>query len=401
MEHPRITNLKTNELKKSKALKGSKDILVIKLDKEGNILYTNVIGTENEDLVVSGAMDEATISVVTSSNLYNIDVSNNTISEIEISSKINTVAIKGNKVFVVGSLNEDAYIAMYTDNVLTWEKTLSGTGYDEYYSLALDEDGIYVVGQSETKALKAGTLTYIFENNGGKDGIVVKYNYNGSIILTTTVGGTGDDTFTQVITKGDSIIIAGLSSSPRIRASASRDGGFIINRLGDIDTLIITLSKSFEIEEGMNLTGSEGELVQEIGINQYTEQLMILNSSGVHTQKVIDNTFTFDVNIENGVLTVEGNEEIRSARLYDGTETYDINDGIEVKPGAYEVEVTSANGQTLRKVINVEETITIVNEIKVTRNILPQITIISASSIIILGLLALFIIKRRKSLKLA
>ena len=142
------------------------------------------------------------------------------------------------------------------------------------------------------------------------------------------------------------------------------------------------------------MDGSEGELVQEIGINQYTEQLMILSDSGVHTQKVIDNTFNYDIIVDDKFLTIQSDEEIRSARLFDGNEAFDINEGIKVKPGSYEIEVISANGKILRKVINISE------DVKVNRSILPAILLLS-SSITILGLIVLLILKKRKILNLA
>ena len=37
---------------------------------------------------------------------------------------------------------------------------------------------------------------------------------------------------------------------------------------------LITLEKSLIIEEGLNLNGDEADLVQEIGINQYTEKIL-------------------------------------------------------------------------------------------------------------------------------
>ena len=115
----------------------------------------------------------------------------------------------------------------------------------------------------------------MFENKGEMDGIIIKYNLNGGVELTSCIGGNGNDEFTEIILDKEDIVIAGLSSSDSITASNINNGIFTINRLGDVDTLIIRLDKDLIIESGMNLSGEEGQLVQDIGINQYTRNICI------------------------------------------------------------------------------------------------------------------------------
>jgi hypothetical protein len=157
-----------------------------------------------------------------------------------------------------------------------------------------------------------------------------------------------------------------------------------------MDTVIVTMNKSLIIEEGLNISGDEADLVQEIGINQYTEQLMILSSSGVHTQKVVENTLKFEVVYKDGKLSIKSNEEIASATLYDGNEYVEINDSLDVAPGAYEVTVTSTSGVSQTKVINVD--IPVINTVVEEHSILPMISMFI--SIFTLSVLTLLLIRK-------
>ena len=56
---------------------------------------------------------------------------------------------------------------------------------------------------------------------------------------------------------------------------------------------LITLEKSLIIEEGLNLNGDEADLVQEIGINQYTEKILQRRKYDKFVKKTIDKNLQF------------------------------------------------------------------------------------------------------------
>ena len=112
---------------------------------------------------------------------------------------------------------------------------------------------------------------------------------------------------------------------------------------------------------------------------------MILSSSGVHTQKVVDDTLEFEVLYKDGMLSIKANEEIVSAILYDGKKYYEIGEGIEVPYGAYEVKVTSITGQSVVQVVGFEP------EVR-DHSILPMIAMIL--SIITLAVLTVLVIRK-------
>ena len=399
-------------------LMGGKDILVIRLDKQGNILFTNVIGTSSDDLVIAGDMNDNRIAIISSVNgneasliTMNVDgtgLNINTLSSTGL--ELTGVAINANKVVVIGTSKsstvarnqdaedignvggKDAFVQLYIDNNLTWVRRLGGVGDDVFYSVSLDNNNIYIVGQAGSAMLHDNLgSTKLLDEYGAKDGMIVKYDYDGNMVQLSSIGGAGDDTFTQLLVTSTNVIVAGLSNSSTITASHYHNNTFNINRLSDMDTVIITMNKDLIIEEGLNLSGDEANLVQEIGINQYTEQLMILSSSGVHTQKVVANKLKFDVVYENGTLKVKANEEIAYATLFDGNEYIEINKGIKIAPGAYEVTVTSTSGVSLTKVVNVN--IPVIGSVE-EHSILPMISMFI--SIMTLAVLTVLVIKKYK-----
>jgi hypothetical protein len=137
----------------------------------------------------------------------------------------------------------------------------------------------------------------------------------------------------------------------------------------------------------MNLTYSEGSVLQEIGINQYTEQLMILSSNNLQTQRIVEDTLKYEVVYKDGVLTIDANEEIASAYVFDGTEYREIGEGIELPYGAYEIKVTSITGQSYTKVVGFEPPV-------VEHSILPMIALFA--SILTLCVLSILVIRKYK-----
>ena len=390
-------------------LMGGKDILVIRLDKQGNILFTNVIGTKYEDDVISADMIENKIAILTSNEessiVYTMNIDGSNVNE-TIAAGVgihpNNVALIGNRMVITGSVVQEtmvvgengsispktAYIQLFEDGLLSWTRILGASTDVSFYSVDLDNNNIYIVGQSDSVVLHDNLgNTKIVDSYGNKDGMIIKYDYLGNMLQLSFIGGVGDDTFNQILVSNSKVIVAGTTTSEEVTASHYMNNNYRINKIDETDALIITLNKSLIIEDGLNLSYEEGVELQEIGINQYTEQLMILSSSGVHTQKVVDDTLEFEVLYKDGMLSIKANEEIVSATLYDGTHYYDIGEGIEVPYGAYEVKVVSVTGQTIVQVVGFEpETID--------HSILPMLAMFA--SIATLGILTILVIKKYK-----
>jgi len=411
---------------------GGRDILVIRMDKLGNTLFTTVVGTTGSDYVVDGDLSSDTIAILSNNNeksgsliTMGLDGSNPKLRKISSENDmiLSSVGIFGSKVAVLGMTSDkrlnidnlveeigntgerDIFVQLF-DGETGWVRRIGGVDDEEAYSIAMDENHIYVAAQTRNVVINENTgVTKLLDSYGGKDGLILKYDYLGNLVQTTTVGGENDDTFNQIIVEGDNIVIAGLSGSREITASHFMNNSYNINLIGELDTMIITLNKEFIIQGGLNLAGKEGELVQEIGIHQYTEQVMVLSATGVSTQRLLEKSFTFDHTYENGILSITGSSAIASAMLVDGDEMIDITNGYKVAPGAYEVRVRSVDGHIVNKVITIGSEAELLANLTTTESKVnvnyTNVIAIPAVSLLIVLLVILNVLKQKKNLIVA
>ena len=120
----------------------------------------------------------------------------------------------GNGVTLTNNGGYDGIIIKYDANgVVQWAKGIGGDDYDYIYSVASTSDGGYIAGgyfQSESVDLGNGvTLT----NNGGYDGIIIKYDANGVVQWAKGIGGDDYDYIYSVASTSDGGYIAGNTRS--------------------------------------------------------------------------------------------------------------------------------------------------------------------------------------------
>lgn len=104
---------------------------------------------------------------------------------------------------------------------LQWQKTLGGTGWDILSTVVPTREGGYVVaGYTESND---GDVS---GNHGGADGWVVKLDTEGSLEWQRTLGGTGNDQFNSVVLTADGgFALAGFTNSTNGDVSYSLGGG--------------------------------------------------------------------------------------------------------------------------------------------------------------------------------
>jgi len=79
--------------------------------------------------------------------------------------------------------------ALAVSSPLLWNTFLGNTGLDAGYSVKEDSDGnIYVAGFSSV-----GWGTPVRAYSGGNDGLVMKFNSDGTLLWSTFLGGAGAD----------------------------------------------------------------------------------------------------------------------------------------------------------------------------------------------------------------
>ncbi|WP_207178837.1 hypothetical protein [Anaerocellum diazotrophicum] len=101
-------------------------------------------------------------------------------------------------------------------NVL-WEKLFKGTGDDRFLSVTVTaKDEIFVVGDSSSKDLDMYDVVKKSSHlitDDCPDGIIVKYDSKGNVIWKKIFGGSRKDSFKDIIFNGDIIMAVGLSDS--------------------------------------------------------------------------------------------------------------------------------------------------------------------------------------------
>ena len=185
--------------------KGGTDIIFVKFDNSGNVVWKKNFGGSTDDsfndnaLVWDGFVD---VSVVSGG----------------------FVAVGARKSFDSGDWEGltrkgkvDALIVKFdsTGNVL-WKKNFGGKGNNTFTSVTVVSDGIVAVGTSSGYGSGGGEsfgtedLERIAEK-GLQDAIIVKYDNSGNIMWKKNFGGYADDEFKSVTAVADGIVTVGFS----------------------------------------------------------------------------------------------------------------------------------------------------------------------------------------------
>ena len=174
---------------------GNLDVVVIKRNKDGQVLWTRQIGTNAADRPYGVAVDSANNIVVvgyTSGNLDGKHVTN-----------------KGNDPFV---------IKLASDGTVLWISQFGdGNAADRGYGLAVAQDGaIYVTGY--TKGALNGA------NAGDKDVYCARLNPKGEVEWIQQFGGDGEDKGQAITATAEGVVVAGMTSSDLAGSKGDIDG---------------------------------------------------------------------------------------------------------------------------------------------------------------------------------
>ena len=161
--------------------------------------------------------------VATSDTLRGISVNNT--GSVYVAGSINSDAAFGtNRLVTVGEA--DAYVAKYNLNGdIQWVTRGGGSLSDEFRDVAATPDGgVVAVGYIGANANFSGTG---MANRGGRDIVIIKYDGNGLLQWSHSVGGSGDDQANGVTVEanGDILVTGGFS---------------LTNKFGPNETLVAT-----------------------------------------------------------------------------------------------------------------------------------------------------------------
>ena len=195
-------------------VKGKSDIFVMKLDKDGNVLWTKTFG---------GNDDEVGYSITTTS-----DGSCLVTGMVESSDDDFFGMNKGGKdVFV---------IKLDVDGNLLWMKTFGGVGNETGYTITTSSDEGYMI----TGETSSNDSDFKGMNKGDVDVFIVKLDRDGSILWKKSFGGTSEDVSKSLVHTSDGSLLFAVETS-------STDGDFDNVGMGRANINVFKVDKDGEI----------------------------------------------------------------------------------------------------------------------------------------------------------
>ena len=248
--------------------KGHSDAIIIKYDKEGNIIwqknyggnfpdsFRSIIETQDGYVVVGKTCPVENGELANSDAIIiKYDKNGNIIWQKnygvnkgleEFNSIIETqdgyvVVGYASFLYIEGLANIsqiDAIIIKYDKNGnIIWKKNWGGKVWDEFNSIIETQDGYVVVGETSSDDIEGLT------NKGDDDAIIIKYDKNGNIIWQKNYGGNDLDQFNSIIETQDGYVVVGETSSDDIEGLTNK---------GDDDAIIIKFKLNNTIDTTNN-----------------------------------------------------------------------------------------------------------------------------------------------------
>lgn len=207
---------------------GLRDAMVIKLDLNGNTVWSRCYG---------GSRSDASFSLLRTSdgNYLMAGTTQSNDGDLTGQNPHNPIAAAGDTGWLV-KFNEDGDII--------WQRCVGGGNYDFFLDVKELDDGAFIaVGYT---ASINGDVT---QNQGGSDAWVVKVNPNGTVMNVKTYGGADSERFIESIVRpnGNTLVVGYTGSS----------NGDVTNFLGIADAWIALLSDDLELIWQRTLGGSE------------------------------------------------------------------------------------------------------------------------------------------------
>jgi len=174
--------------------RGLRDATIVKYNNNGNMIWGKNFGGEDDDSFLAVTAVPDGIVAVGESYEYSFG--------------------SGNWEGVNGKGDCDAIIVKYDHNGnLVWKRNFGGKSNDRFKSVTTLSDGVIAVGASSIGSFANGDWEGI-ESKGGSDAILVKYDFDGNMVWKKNFGGSSGDDFYSVIVVEDGIVAVGDSSGP-------------------------------------------------------------------------------------------------------------------------------------------------------------------------------------------
>ena len=237
--------------------RGGKDAIMVKFDIDGNIVWKTHFG---------GSSDDFYYSVTTVADGF-------------VAGGVSFPNSFGTGDWAIDTCRgwEDAIIVKYNNaGDVVWKKNFGGAGWDCFYDVTTVPDGIIAVGSSDV--FNSGDWQDV-AGKGGKDAVIVMFDYDGNVVWKRNFGGSDEEGYNSVAVVANAVIAVGYANFN----SFSTGDWTAITGKGWEDAIIVKYA-----------TGEVGIVEREYG-----QQAKI---------KVYPNPTTGQLIIDNGQLTIENVE---------------------------------------------------------------------------------------------
>ena len=212
--------------------RGFDDAIIVKYDQSGNVLWKNNFGGAHED------------------EFKAVTVVNDGIVAVGYSAEGSFGS--GDWLLYSPKGGRDAIIVKYNLNgEVLWKTNFGGSHGDYFNSVTAVSDGVIAVGYSDAVSFGNGDWTN-FDGKGGRDAIMVKYNYVGNIVWKKYFGGSGDDVFNSVKAVPDGFIATGYSDFTSFGNGDWDD----YSGKGETDAILVKFDHNGNVIEKINFGGS-------------------------------------------------------------------------------------------------------------------------------------------------
>ncbi|HXC05767.1 MAG TPA: SBBP repeat-containing protein [Bacteroidia bacterium] len=176
---------------------GTNNAFITKLDSSGTVLWANSAGGTNDDRA----------------NGIALDASGNT----WITGYFSSASASFGTVSLTNTGSDDCFLAKYdASGAISWAKGTVGASNEIGYSVTADASGnAYVAGAFNGSSMTAGTTT--LNNQGNDDAFALKYNASGTLQWAKAAGGTLNDIGDAIaVDASGDVYVAGYFASPSL-----------------------------------------------------------------------------------------------------------------------------------------------------------------------------------------
>ncbi len=211
---------------------------------------------------------------------------------------------------------------------IEWQKSLGGSNDDTLFGASLTNDGGYVVAGYSNSTNNSFSI-----NHGSSDGYIVKLNATGTVEWQKLVGGSLDDSFSNVISTSDGGIMA-------IGYTKSNDFD-VTSNYGGNDVFLVKMNQQGDIVWTKTYGGADNEVgnaIEETNLGGYIiAGTTTSNTFNGNTVDDFDGTNSF-------LLKIDADGNIQWVKTYGSNSNDSCRDVIQCTDGGYATaNITNAN----------------------------------------------------------